>query len=270
MQTKVIEPDFETFSGPGHRDTMEDCALVQTTTRGRLIIMCDGHGPKGADVATHIMARLAAGEECFMSAQESEFFDLAAEAFEVVHVALKGDPKRDQMSGAAVLIARLIGSRALIAYAGDVEARLVSEHGWDHSRSLTPPHTLRNTSEVRRLCERHQLSQITHREGGHSYLTHKERLLQITRGVGTAHFDEVGHTCAADIAYADIGPKDLLVIGTDGMWEVMDRCRLAQRKWFDSGDPQSGAAFFKDRCVRAYRTRGYPLDNFACVVAGAA
>lgn len=247
------------FSGQGNREDMEDYAVAQEMGKGTFICVCDGHGDYGAKAAGMALAHMARLSDELLSGTPLDFARAIAPEFSAIHSDIVA--KLGRLSGAAVLTARIVGDSVALAYAGDVEARIVSASGLSW-RSLTRPHRLTNMDERFRVSEfvsPNQLRKFCREDR----LIREEKCLQLTRSVGCPHFDPVGHISTPSAAVDWIRKGESLIIGSDGFWEMVD----GMPPQFEPGDLESLFRCLKRRCDEAYERRVGDLDNHVCVVA---
>lgn len=257
----------EAFSGQGHRKEMEDCLLVHRSGSDMFIVVCDGHGPKGGDIAKDIMLQFARCEKLLMSLSGPAFNAAASGVFCKIHADMSA--MYSPLSGAAVLVACVRkGGFVQIAYAGDVEARILVKNRWDLSRRLTALHHLTNTAEYTRISEATSGQLVIHKDHGRPCLVYGSGWCELTRSIGTSYFDPVGHTCEPGFATAHIEPGNILMIGTDGAWHSLDR-RPLMFAGFEPGDVKGARTFLEQRCSEVVPGQLASLDNYACVLGSA-
>lgn len=190
---------------------MEDRAVVlQRTVAGRLVTFLgvyDGHG--GSEVADLAAARLHGD---FFEALErgaepagalaAAYAETAGAASPYIHV------------GSTACAVSLIGSRLTAGWLGDSQLVVATR---DAVRLVTAAHRLDDAAERARV----QSAGATF-DG--VYVMRGDRGLMVTRALGDRWFAPVGVTAAPAFATLDLTGDEpyLLVLGTDGLWDVVD------------------------------------------------
>jgi serine/threonine protein phosphatase PrpC len=202
-------PRIHQAAAQGRRATMEDRAVALTRTVGDRAVtflgVYDGHG--GSEVAELAAARL---HERFFDAlaagaRESEalaraYTETARAAAPFVHV------------GSTACTVALDGSRVSAAWLGDSQLVVATP---DEVRFIASPHRLDDVSERARVKE------AGARFSG-VYVMHGDYGLMMTRALGDRWFKAVGVSAEPSFATVELDSPSLVVLGTDGLWDVVD------------------------------------------------
>lgn len=194
----------------GPRLTMEDRDVaVQRDVRGRLVTLAavfDGHG--GPDVSDRAAAEFAprfftaveAGGDV-RDALERACADVAAMCATHQHV------------GSTACAAAVVDSRLTALWIGDSQIVVATPRGLE---AVGTPHRLDDGDERARV-----LAAGAGIDG--PYLTRGDRGLMVTRAFGDAWFRPVGVVAEPATLALDLEPgvAHLVVIGTDGLWDVI-------------------------------------------------
>lgn len=184
------------------RESNQDAFLTGTFNNGDAwAIVCDGMGGvSGGQIASKLCVETAAsvikrGYRNRMSVKSAK--NLLESAVSAANAVVFDESQKDrelQGMGTTIVAVVVIGSIAVIAYAGDSRAYLIN----DTITQITKDHSL-----VQLMID---TGKITEEEAK----THPDRNI-ITRAVGIMSFVDV------DIEIVDISPEDKLLICTDGL-----------------------------------------------------
>ena len=190
---------------------MEDRAVTVRRTIGDRAVtflgVYDGHG--GSDVAD-----LAADE------LHGRFFEALTGGAEPVDAlrhayAVTARGARDYMHvGSTACTVCLLGLRLVAAWLGDSQFVVVTRNA---TRFVAPPHRLDDAGERARVA-------AAGAEFSGVYVVRGDYGLMMTRALGDRWFEPVGISAEPSVATLDLDPgvPSLVVLASDGLWEVVD------------------------------------------------
>lgn len=226
---------------------MEDRHVVLHEAGGLFGGVYDGHG--GAETADLVAESL---HRAFLAAIANG--RSAEEAFRYAYDLVDREAL-SATSGATAVAFFLAGRHLVVANVGDGRAVIVRKS--DH-RLLTRDHRLDDAEERRRIIE----------AGGEiegPYVIRSGAGLMVTRSLGDTMFRPAGVIPSPDVISYSVTLDDLcLVVGCDGLWDVLSTAEVAQM-----ARPVSSAQAVADILARAVRAR-HGRDNVTVLTAGLA
>jgi serine/threonine protein phosphatase PrpC len=194
----------------GRRASMEDRHVVmqQRTPLGAVLFagVYDGHG--GADVADLAAERLHA--YVFDSIERGAGIE---QAFRDGYARLASEARHEHV-GSTACTAAFAGRYVTVAWVGDSQFAVVDADG---VRFLSIAHRIDDTGERRRVAGKGAAF-----DG--PYVMRGDHGLMMTRSLGDTWFHAVGLTSTPAVETIDLEREDdaLIVLATDGLWDVID------------------------------------------------
>lgn len=257
-----------------NEDRIEIChrgsgSLLDESCLDGYITVLDGHGGDRCAqfVREHMLGRLVArftSEESWLAAEDilTEVFHALDEEF------CKMARESEDPSGACGTVVLFKGDEAVVANVGDCKA-IYCNIKTRELREITRDHRATNKAEMARVSKK----------GGDIYKgrvisvnpeTNDFFALEPTRTLGDAqaklHAGEGVLIATPSIVRQKIGPKDIIIVATDGLWDVvpnkaaMKMCRASLRA--NKGDTDGAA-----HELAMYALRKRSMDDISVVVA---
>ncbi|KAL1525221.1 hypothetical protein AB1Y20_020088 [Prymnesium parvum] len=223
--------------------TNQDYGLVATplqcSERALLVGVFDGHGKDGHHVskfAAHaLFSALALANDAASSNAEEVFKREFVEAHRKVTAVI---PQECKKSGTTATVALIIGTRLFVAHVGDSSCALFHRSEDDApwtGTALTPEHHGDLPGEKERVLNAGGSIQSNHENGPLRVVKLNEKgrpagaSLCVTRSIGDNALKDVGVIAEPDFLSMKLRKNDCcLVIGSDGLWEILSLQEVAE------------------------------------------
>ena len=276
------------------QDRADSFYLDFGNTIGKLMFVCDGHGPDGEKIAKFLSDNIV--KDFFLMLQRPKtkmikmseaLKEFVIELDQKVENHFKSDERITYYSGSTLTLVFLCEDRGYCAWVGDSKAIIVNDSGRELTyKNLTRNHNPYNPEEYKRItdaggliCSAKYDDETTsgplriwfppENQNNPGKLTGPG--LNITRSIGDRFARKIGFTQVPSVVRFDLDEdSSFVVLGSDGLWDFLRKSEVVNivDRFSRSNDAESATKALYERAEHMWRVNSRRhRDDISIVVA---